>query len=125
MAKRLQKIIFAPNENIHTRGEIDRLFVMVKGRIEVYTEKKFGTKVSCRKLLKVIEKSAGQEVFNNVYGFTSFFSGKTNRLKAIAKESTICYTLGYEDIRDSINEDSNDFEYFHYLRQKFQFSKSP
>ena len=44
---------------------------------------------------------------------TSFFSGKPNRLKAVAKESTICYTLGYEDIRESINEDSGDFEYFH------------
>lgn len=39
----------------------------------------------CRKLLKTIEKNPGQEVFNNVYGFTSFFTGKPNQLKAIAK----------------------------------------
>lgn len=83
----------------------DRLYIVTKGKVDVYTEKKLGSKVYCKKHLKTIQRDQTKEVFSNVYGCTSLFTGKSSKLTAVSKDFAICYALDFNDILDIVKDD--------------------
>ena len=117
LSKKLQKFIFSPNERIQDR---DKLYIVTKGAIDVYIEKKSGNRVYCKKHLNTIQRTAGKEVFSNVYNYSSFFSTQPSRLVGVSKDFVICYALDFSDFSDMVKEDQRDFEYFHSKRAKLE-----
>lgn len=51
LSKKLQKFIFSPNERISSR---DKLFIVTKGKVDVYIERKTGNKLYVKKHLKTV-----------------------------------------------------------------------
>ena len=51
LSKKLEKFIFSPNERIVNK---DKLFIVTKGKIDVFIERKIGNKVYVKKFLKSV-----------------------------------------------------------------------
>jgi signal-transduction protein with cAMP-binding, CBS, and nucleotidyltransferase domain len=59
--------------------------------------------------LKTIYRDPQKEVFSNVYGTTSLFTGKPCQLAAVAKDFAICYALDYSEFREVLKDEARDF----------------
>lgn len=113
LSKKLEKFIFSPNERINNK---DKVFIVTKGKIDVYIERKLGSKLYVKKHLKTVERPHNKEVFSNVYGYVSLFTDKPSRLTAVSKDFAICYALDFAEILDIVKDDERDFEYYHETR---------
>lgn len=51
LSKKLEKFIFSPNERINNK---DKVFIVTKGKIDVYIERKLGSKLYVKKHLKTV-----------------------------------------------------------------------
>lgn len=95
ISKKLEKFFFSPNERI---TKLYKIYIVTNGKIDVYTERKHGNKVYCRKHIKTIERDPKKEVHPNIFGSTALFTGKTGSLSAISKDFAVCYALDYGDV---------------------------
>lgn len=102
LSKKLEKFIFSPNERISNK---DKLFIVTKGQIDVYIERKSGSRLHLKKHLKTVQRALHKEVFSNVYGCVSLFTGRPSRLTAVAKDFVICYALDFADIIEMVKDD--------------------
>lgn len=64
-------------------------------------------------MLRTINITGKEEVCDNVYGYTSFFSNRPVRLTAICRELAITYSISKEKFMNLIHLNKLDFEYFH------------
>ena len=85
------------------------MFIVTNGKVDVYTERRMGEKVFCKKHLKTIYRDPKKEVFSNLYGCTSLFTGRPCKLSAVAKDFAICYSVDYNDFFDIVKDDEKDF----------------
>lgn len=96
IARRLEKRLFAPNEKLVATNGSFRVYVVKRGRVDVFMNR-YGNSQEYRKLLKVINTATHSEVADNIYGYTTAFSNRPVRLEAVAKEFTSTYSVTREE----------------------------
>ena len=72
--------MFVPNEKLVSTDGKDRMYIIKKGKIEIYMNR-YGDQEN-KKLLKEIDmNSSGRlEISDNIYGYTAFFSNRPVKL---------------------------------------------
>jgi signal-transduction protein with cAMP-binding, CBS, and nucleotidyltransferase domain len=122
-ARKLQHVMFSPNNLIYQPLGKERIYVVKNGSIDIFAERN-GSKRGLNNLLKTITCGLDKEVADNCYGYSSVISDKPNRMYAIARTFTSAYYLTKEMFMESISQNLTDFEYYHELKDKINLNYS-
>ena len=123
IADKLIRHVYSPDECLTQIQGKEKLYVLNKGKIDIEANVFSVEKNIYRKILRVLEVDPNKEVHFNVYGYTSLISGLKVNLRAVAKDYSICYYVDKEIILSAINENKNDFQYFHEIRSRVEESR--
>jgi len=121
MTAKIEHIFISPNDPLYQPHSKERIYIIKKGKINIYAEKG-GRKKGHNNLLKTIEMDGGIEVADNCYGTTAVMSMRPVRLYAIAKDNTSAYYIDKSQFQECISQRVSDFEYYHELKSKIDGS---
>ena len=106
-----------PGELLYQPIGKERIYIIREGKIDIYASKRGFKRGVNTKILKTIENNLGQEVSNNVYGYTAVISRRPVQLYAVAKRHTSGYYIEKEKFLECIHDRQTDFEFYHELKQ--------
>ena len=91
IAEKLIRQVYSPEECLSQVQGRERLYILSKGKINIEANSVDRGKDLYRKVLNSLEVLPEKEVHFNVYGYTALASGLKVKLRAVAKDYSICY----------------------------------
>jgi hypothetical protein len=122
LALKMEKIMFAPNERLNQPAGNERIFILTRGKVDIYLDK-FGTNNTIdRRLLKSISVTGAKQISDNSYGYTAVISNKPCALDAVAPQFTTALYISKKDFEQCVLNNHEDREYYHEIKDKLDSS---
>lgn len=93
VAARLQRALYAPNERLLQPATKERIYIIKRGKVDVYCDRFGHNRKEDRRLLKTIRVDEGSSISENIYGYTAVISLRPSALDAVSSEFTSCFFL--------------------------------
>ena len=98
IANYLVRKVYSPDEVLlQTRGK-EKIYILSQGKVDIEADF-FG-----HKKLSKLEANPTKEVHFNVFGYSSLISGLKVKLRAVARDYSVCFSVSKENLLSAIKD---------------------